>query len=62
MIEDSDSHLRDILSFLENDKRYLVLSELQEERLDILMNYIDALHNKGAPPPPTASDPSKRNK
>lgn len=63
LTEESDQHLQDIISVLQNDKRYLILDCVEDERREILMNYIDELARKGPPPPPTASDPSvKRQK
>ncbi|XP_022091695.1 transcription elongation regulator 1-like isoform X2 [Acanthaster planci] len=60
LIQDSDQHLRDIEKVLEKDKRYLVLDCVPEERLEMIMSYIRELHKKGIPPPPTASEPSRR--
>ncbi|KAG8196247.1 hypothetical protein JTE90_023803 [Oedothorax gibbosus] len=59
LIEETD-HLRDIENILQNDKRCLVLECIEDERKEILMSYIDTLDRKGPPPPPTASDPSRR--
>jgi len=58
---ESDAHWNDIIKILENDKRYLNLEPVAEERKKILMGYIDDLDKKGVPPPPTASEPSRRN-
>lgn len=60
LIEESDSHLKDIEKILENDKRYLVLDCAPEERAKILLAYVEDLHRRGVPPPPTASEPSRR--
>ena len=60
LIEESDSHLKDIETILQNDKRYLVLDCVSEERAKILVQYMDDLAKKGVPPPPTASEPSRR--
>jgi len=49
------------LMLLQNDKRYLTLEPVADERKRILLSYIDDLDKKGAPPPPTASEPSRRN-
>lgn len=62
LAEESESHLKDILKVLENDRRFLVLASLADERTEILTAYIDELDRKGVPPPPTASDPQRRNK
>lgn len=60
LIEESDQHLQDVISVLQNDKRYLVLDCVEDERREILMNYVDELARKGPPPPPTASEPSTK--
>lgn len=56
MIEDSEQHLQDIIAVLQNDKRYLVLDCIEDERRHLLMSYIEELGRKGQPPPPTASE------
>lgn len=60
MMEESDSHWHDIEKILQNDKRYLVLDCVGEERKKILVSYIEDLDRKGVPPPPTASEPTRR--
>jgi len=45
----------------QNDKRYLNLEPVADERKKMLTSYIDELEKKGVPPPPTASEPSRRN-
>jgi transcription elongation regulator 1 len=57
LIDESDQHLTDIVQILQNDKRYLVLDCIEDERREILLNYVDELDRKGPPPPPTASEP-----
>lgn len=57
---DETEHLHDIEKVLQNDKRYLVLQCIEDERRELLMSYIDTLDRKGPPPPPTASEPSRR--
>ncbi|CAG0921483.1 unnamed protein product [Notodromas monacha] len=59
-ISDNAQHLKDILEVLSNDKRYLVLDRMPEERDAILKDYIEELAAKGPPPPPTASEPTRR--
>lgn len=59
LIEETD-HLHDIEKVLQNDKRYLVLQCIEDERRTLLMSYIETLDRKGPPPPPTASEPSRR--
>ena len=44
----------------QNDKRYLVLECVSDERERILQDYMEELHLKGPPPPPTATNPSER--
>lgn len=60
MMEESESHWNDIEKILQNDKRYLILDCVAEERKKILISYIEDLDRKGVPPPPTASEPSRR--
>jgi transcription elongation regulator 1 len=57
LIDESDQHLQDIIAVLQNDQRYLVLDHFADERREILMAYVEHLHQKGPPPPPTASEP-----
>ena len=45
----------------QNDKRYLTLECVPDDRRKILMMHIEELDRKGPPPPPTASEPSRRN-
>ncbi|RXN05897.1 transcription elongation regulator 1-like protein [Labeo rohita] len=60
LIQESDQHLKDIEKILQNDKRYLVLDCVPEERRKLIMFYIEDLDRRGPPPPPTASEPSRR--
>lgn len=60
MIEDSEQHLQDIISVLQNDKRYLILENFADDRRQILINYIAELHRLGPPKPITASEPSRK--
>ncbi|XP_064599903.1 transcription elongation regulator 1-like isoform X2 [Liolophura sinensis] len=60
LIEDTDTHFKDIEKILQNDKRYLILDCVEDERKKMLNAYIDDLERKGPPPPPTASEPSRR--
>ncbi|GFR29138.1 transcription elongation regulator 1 [Trichonephila clavata] len=59
LIEETD-HLADIEKVLQNDRRYLVLQSIDDERTELLMSYIETLERKGPPPPPTASEPTRR--
>jgi len=45
---------------VQNDKRYLVLDSVSDDRKKIILDYIKDLDRQGAPPPPTASEPSRR--
>ena len=54
------NHLKEIMDVLAMDKAYTVLECATEERRKILMDYIEHLHDEGPPPPPTATEPSKR--
>ncbi|CAG5125745.1 unnamed protein product [Candidula unifasciata] len=60
IVEENEGHLDDIEKMLENDKRYLILDCVPDERRKILISYVDELDQKGPPPPPTASAPSHR--
>ncbi|KAL4631262.1 transcription elongation regulator 1 isoform X1 [Arapaima gigas] len=60
LIQESDQHLKDIEKVLQNDKRYLVLDCVPEERRKLIMSYIEDLDRRGPPPPPTASEPTRR--
>lgn len=60
LIQESDQHLKDIEKVLQNDKRYLVLDCVPEERRKLIMFYIEDLDRRGPPPPPTASEPCRR--
>lgn len=60
LIQESDQHLKDIEKVLQNDKRYLVLDCVPEERRKLINHYIEDLDRRGPPPPPTASEPTRR--
>lgn len=60
LIQESEQHLKDVEKILQNDKRYLVLECVPEERRKLIMFYIDDLDRRGPPPPPTASEPTRR--
>lgn len=42
-IQENEQHLKDILAVLENDKRYLVLNEMPQERERLLEEYLTEL-------------------
>ncbi|KAG8439250.1 hypothetical protein GDO86_005466 [Hymenochirus boettgeri] len=60
LLLESDQHLKDVEKILQNDKRYLVLDCIPEERRKLIMSYVDDLDRRGPPPPPTASEPARR--
>ncbi|XP_048850682.1 transcription elongation regulator 1 isoform X2 [Brienomyrus brachyistius] len=60
LIQESDQHLKDVEKVLQNDKRYLVLDCVPDERRKLIMSYIEDLDRRGPPPPPTASEPTRR--
>ncbi|XP_067084952.1 transcription elongation regulator 1 isoform X2 [Osmerus mordax] len=60
LIQESDQHLSDVEKVLQNDKRYLVLDCVPDERRKLIMFYIEDLDRRGPPPPPTASEPTRR--
>uniref|UniRef100_A0A8C6LEP8 Transcription elongation regulator 1 n=1 Tax=Nothobranchius furzeri TaxID=105023 RepID=A0A8C6LEP8_NOTFU len=60
LIQESEQHLKDVEKILQNDKRYLVLDCVPEERRKLIMFYIEDLDRRGPPPPPTASEPTRR--
>ena len=59
MIESTD-HLADIISHLQNDKRYSDLDLFEDERRQLIIEYIQELQCKGPPAPPTASEPRRK--
>ncbi|XP_033126510.1 transcription elongation regulator 1-like [Anneissia japonica] len=60
LLEESDQHLHDVEKILSKDKRYTCLECIEDERREILIDYINDLHRKGPPPPPTASEPTRK--
>ncbi|XP_075146736.1 uncharacterized protein LOC142221089 isoform X2 [Haematobia irritans] len=60
LVKENPNHLKEILDILKMDKRYLILEHIADERTTIVVNYLDELHKRGPPPPPTASDASRR--
>jgi len=59
-IRENPQILKDVEALLEKDKRFLNLDCLADERQRLLAEYLDELERKGPPPPPTASEPSRR--
>ncbi|XP_014259176.1 transcription elongation regulator 1-like isoform X1 [Cimex lectularius] len=60
LVNDNESHMKEIEEMLEKDKRWLILGHMAEERREMLRSYLLELEKKGPPPPPTACDPSRR--
>ncbi|KAL3197435.1 hypothetical protein MRX96_053897 [Rhipicephalus microplus] len=54
--------LQRLLVYVKKDKRYLVLGCIPDERRKLLMAYVEDLDRRGPPPPPTASEPTRRSK
>lgn len=61
-VRESDQALKDIESTLRKDRRYLQLECVRHERTDLLMAHLEELERKGPPPPPTATEPVRRDK
>merc|ERR1711962_1090874 len=61
MIKDKEgNHMEEIEEVLCKDSRYHIMEPLNDDRADILMTYLEELERRGAPPPPTASEPGRR--
>ncbi|KAF4091294.1 hypothetical protein AMELA_G00035390 [Ameiurus melas] len=60
LIQESEQLLTDITKILQNDKRYLVLDCMPDERDKLIMAYVEELERRGPPPPPTAFEPARR--
>ena len=45
---------------LKKDKRYLDMEVIPDDRKSILYTYMEELEKRGPPPPPTASEPTRR--
>eukprot|EP01134_Creolimax_fragrantissima_P004711 CFRG4711T1 len=54
-IQENPSAIVNIKSILKNDKRYMDLDELEDERSDLLFEHIEEMAKRGSPPPVTAS-------
>lgn len=59
-LRENQTHMQEIEEILKNDKRYLVLDHIPQERTQLILNYLEELDRRGPPPPPTASEPARR--
>lgn len=59
-VRENENHMQEIEDILKNDGRYLVLDHIPEERTQLILNYLEELDRRGPPPPPTASEPTRR--
>lgn len=55
LIKENSNHLKEIEDILKNDKRYLDLDHIHQERTSMLYAHLDDLQKRGPPPPPTAT-------
>ncbi|GJQ77096.1 hypothetical protein Trydic_g23667 [Trypoxylus dichotomus] len=60
ILRENQGHMQEIEEILKNDKRFLVLDHIPQERTQLVLNYLEELDRRGPPPPPTASEPSRR--
>merc|ERR1719336_820071 len=61
LVRDKESgHLQEIEELLKKDKRYLDMEVIPDDRKSILYTYMEELEKRGPPPPPTASEPTRR--
>ncbi|KAG8237630.1 hypothetical protein J437_LFUL017399 [Ladona fulva] len=60
MVQENEQHMRDIEDILKKDRRYLILDYIPEERKKLIVTYLEDLDKRGPPPPPTASEPTRR--
>ncbi|KYB29457.1 transcription elongation regulator 1 isoform X1 [Tribolium castaneum] len=59
-LRENQGFMQEIEDILKNDKRYLVLDHIPQERTQLILNYLEELDRRGPPPPPTASEPNRR--
>ncbi|XP_030767326.1 transcription elongation regulator 1-like isoform X2 [Sitophilus oryzae] len=62
LLRENQNHMQEVEDILKNDKRYLVLDHIPQERTQLILNYLEELDRRGPPPPPTASEPNRRMK
>lgn len=61
LIETTDQqHLADIIVHLQNDKRYLDLDLIEDERRQLIIDYIEQLARRGSPRPVTSSTSNRK--
>ncbi|KAL1461069.1 hypothetical protein WDU94_013000, partial [Cyamophila willieti] len=60
MLQENQAYMGEIEEILRNDKRFLSLEHIPEERSQIILTYLEELEKRGPPPPPTASEPNRR--
>lgn len=58
-LKEQANHMKEIEDLMSDDKAYTSLDSLAEERKKMLLDYIEQLHIKGPPPPPTATEHRK---
>ena len=59
-LKEKPQYLKELEDLLSKDKSFMVLECAPDERKQILLDYIEKLHSEGPPPPPTATEPSRR--
>ena len=60
VVQENEQHIREIEEILKKDRRYLVLDYMPDERTKLIVTYLEDLDKRGPPPPPTASEPTRR--
>jgi len=53
-------HLKEIEEIISKDKSWIVMECASDERRKMLEDYIEKLGSEGPPPPPTATEPTRR--
>ncbi|OWR43584.1 hypothetical protein KGM_201596 [Danaus plexippus plexippus] len=61
-VRDGPQALTALHDTIKHDARYTALEHIPDERQAIIMGYLEELDKKGPPPPPTATEPSRRTK
>ncbi|XP_066150090.1 transcription elongation regulator 1 [Euwallacea fornicatus] len=62
LLRENQNHMQEIEDILKNDRRFLVLDHIPQERTQLVLNYLEELDRRGPPPPPTATEPNRRGK